>query len=666
MLACARKLQITCLCAFCFLPFIVCTAIAQPFDHEDSIELDTTFDQPLTSSPSGFTTIIRPKKASTEHKTLTEILSGSPGVQTKELGGPGQHSTVTIRGSSAEQVAVFVDGIKVNTASGGGIDFSTIPIDSIDRIEILRGGGTTRFGSDAIGGVINIITKRPKKGREIELNGTYGSFTTIKSNESLSENKESYGMVLSHTHAQSRGNYTFKSAPTNLAGVTLGGGLEFTRLHNGYISEDVLTKFNVLPMQNLNIRFSNDFYFSKRDISGIEEETTQFYPANLLEAEETMFRNMTAVVMELNNLFDKHLSLETGVTNNFNKDNFKDPSPAIGTAIDRDTVDDSVGTYLLARPSFKNNIFTHLMSLRYDYRYDYFRDSSDIANTPLTGKKTRSSHGLFFEDEIGFASNRISLIPAARFENTSNFPDDISLKLGVAVTPIKLITLKGNIETSFRYPNFSELYFPDHGYIRGNPDLAKEEAVNYDAGLVFQHDIARLEVSYFKNDIKNQILWVPISATTIQPINTYDATAYGIETSASLTPLKFLSLDANYTWLVARFKSNNLQLPGRPHHKINARYDLRHNFSKKIGGNIFSEVQYVSALPINTQNTVFIAGRTAFDVGASARFSPRPPMGGSYTLTFTAKDITNVQIYDARGFPLPRRSFFITLGVKWS
>ena len=169
---------------------------------------------------------------------------------------------------------------------------------------------------------------------------------------------------------------------------------------------------------------------------------------------------------------------------------------------------------------------------------------------------------------------------------------------------------------------------------------------------------------YFRNDIKNQIIWVPISATTIQPINTYDVKTNGVETSLSLQPVSFLDIESNYTWLIARFKSNDLQLPGRPRHKWNNRIGIHRDFTKKFGGNLFGEYEYTSSLPVNTQNTVFIAPRSIFNAGATARLSANS--WGAYTLTFEAKDITNMQIYDARGFPLPRRSFFVTLGMKWS
>ncbi|MBI2974384.1 MAG: TonB-dependent receptor plug domain-containing protein [Deltaproteobacteria bacterium] len=144
-------------------------------------------------------------------------------------------------------------------SGNSGVDFSSIPINSIERIEIIRGGGTAAFGGDAIGGVINILTKKAKEGRTIEIKETGGSFTTFKSAESLAERRKKWGLVLSHTHSQSHGDYTFKSASTNLAGTSVGGGVIFKRLHNGFISEDLLTKFDVTAHENLKFEVLNNF-----------------------------------------------------------------------------------------------------------------------------------------------------------------------------------------------------------------------------------------------------------------------------------------------------------------------------------------------------------------------------------------------------------------------
>jgi len=655
--------------ASCFLLLLFVLMLPSSAFAADLGEISVTSDAEHESqkSPSNFTTVIRPTKYETQSKTVAEIISESVGVDSKDLGGPGQYSTVTIRGSSAEQVTVLIDGVKINTMDGSGVDFSSIPVSAIEKIEVVRGGGTTVFGPDAIGGVINIITKKAKAGKSVEINETFGSFTTFKSSESLFLRRKAWGLGISHTHSQSKGDFTFKSAGTNMAGVNIGGGKTFTRIHNGFISEDLLTKFDITKIQNLQISILNDFFFTKRDVPGMEEETTVLYPANPLEAKETIFKNISNAFARLSNILDNHLSLELGISNNLSTDHFNDPSPAVGPAIDRESFGDSINPYLLIEPSFSHKALTQLLTLRYDFEVDLFHDGSKIPNTQLIGHKLRYYNGVFFQNELLFENGRFSIIPGIRYEKASDFSDDVGMKIGVAAKPASFLTFKGNIERSFRYPNFSELYFPDQGYMRGNKDLSKEDAINYDVGFIISHKIAELEFSYFRNDIKNQIVWVPISATTIQPINTYDVNAYGIEAGAYLNPIKFITIEGNYTWLSAHFASNNFQLPGRPSHKANLHLEAHGDFKKNFfGGSVFGDMQYVSALPVNAQNTVFIAERVSINLGATAKLLPKDGRFGAFTLTFASKDITNAQIYDARGFPLPRRSFFITLGAKWS
>src|SRR3989338_7925060 len=166
MLAYVRKIGKNCIlgiAASLTLLTMTTNVFAEETADIGEVIVKDSYEQTSSKAPSSFTTIIKPSKYEAESKTTMELVSKTPGVQSKDLGGPGQYSTVTIRGSSAEQVTVLIDGVKINTPEGGGVDFSSIPADIIERIEIVRGGGTAAFGPDAIGGAINIITKKAKK-----------------------------------------------------------------------------------------------------------------------------------------------------------------------------------------------------------------------------------------------------------------------------------------------------------------------------------------------------------------------------------------------------------------------------------------------------------------------------------------------------------------------
>lgn len=111
----------------------------------------------------GTVTVIRPQDFKGEQKTLPDMLKTVPGVHVREVNGHGQYTTVTVRGSTAAQVGVFMDGILTNLGGDSAVDISTIPVKNVERIEVYRGYVPARFGGTFIGGVINIVTKKPDK-----------------------------------------------------------------------------------------------------------------------------------------------------------------------------------------------------------------------------------------------------------------------------------------------------------------------------------------------------------------------------------------------------------------------------------------------------------------------------------------------------------------------
>ena len=109
----------------------------------------------------GTVTVIRPEEYRGEQKTLPDFLRMVPGVHVREVNGKGQYTTVTVRGSTAAQVGVFVDGVLTNLGGDAAVDISTIPVSNVERIEVYRGYIPARFGGTFIGGVINVVTKKP-------------------------------------------------------------------------------------------------------------------------------------------------------------------------------------------------------------------------------------------------------------------------------------------------------------------------------------------------------------------------------------------------------------------------------------------------------------------------------------------------------------------------
>lgn len=184
-------------------------------EEELPILVVTPLRSPLALSRSGsaITIVQREEIEAWGAKSLADVLRGAPGVDITEQGGPGSLSYLSLRGAGADRTLVMIDGMRVGDAAsiGGSFDFSTLSATDIERIEILRGPQSALYGSDAMGGVINIVTRRgkatPKTVLQIE-GGSYGTLATTLST-SRSTDKLSYRFSIHgfHTDGFSRFGY---------------------------------------------------------------------------------------------------------------------------------------------------------------------------------------------------------------------------------------------------------------------------------------------------------------------------------------------------------------------------------------------------------------------------------------------------------------------------
>ncbi len=606
-----------------------------------------------TEKPSAFVSVIDPKPYQYQIKTLPEILSTQPGVQVQQYGGLGQFSTMTLRGSSAEQVTVFLDGVKLNSAQGGAVDFSTLPLEMIDRIEVIRGAGSAQFGSDAIGGVVQIRTKKARKKQSGEWVVGGGSFGTFKARGGYARQFEKFSILLDHTHLQSKGDYAFRPTPIQIGSTPYGSLRTLKRENNAFFSENGLIRLEVNPSTSLHLSLTSNWFGSQREVAPTEEEAVLLTPANPLEAKEALLNNITTLRAEWKSVEGLPLHLNFQPYYHFERDHFRDPSPALGGAIDVLTHNHAIGGKIEAVGYVKTGFIQHELRGAYDLKTDLFNDENLLTQQPLAGAHHRLTHAGFVSDEMSFLNERLFVQPALRLEHTNDFGSRLGLNLGARAEIQPWIFLKANLGNAFRYPNFNELYFPNQGIVRGNPDLKPESSLNFDSGVSFLHRYGRHEVSYFKNWVENSILFVPISTYTIAPINSQKAKLQGLEFANTLFLGPHLDLDFNYTWISAHLDGSGHQLPGRPKHKINLKATLKNSW-----GSLELSGQYTDRLPLDFQNTAFITSRLQLDLTGSVQFLKH------YFVSAQIKNLTNAQMLDARGFPLPRISAFGSVGVR--
>ncbi len=589
----------------------------------------------------------------TGQRSLANAISRISGVRLRASGGDSQLSTVSLRGSTSSQVKVLLDGIVLNSPLNGGFDWSTIPISLLDRIEILPGAMSSRFGSGAMGGVIALTSNAFQTNRSATAILSLGSFKTVKTGISWFEPIKTGNFFISHHHKSTGGNYSFQTPDVRIGGRPISRGQSFTRLHNSSVSENFMVKMSFFPRSHWKISLLNDFIWMDRENPGAELETTQLYPANPLAAQERLLQNNIVASIKRTNIFSLPFAwhMTGGYRIAYNR--FSDPSPAIGNEIN-------------------SRFFTHAVTMNHQLSHDFIGDYIHLMNNARFNYQLHMSHdeqafdidlgtqlrhqlGVGIDTTISHHENRWQLIPALYAEYADDREWQLSAKLGAVGHIHPAVAIKANIGNAYRYPTFNELYFPDQGSVRGNHELSDETLWSWDMGLYITTKYCHVSAAYFQQYIDNMIVYVPISAFTIAPQNTSNAHIDGVELNARLIIDTYAQLDINYTRLRSKYTLTQLQLPGRSNH------DLYMHVSGTVAGvSPYIEWRYVSAFPTNTGNTVWVSGYHNLSMGLKYQINDY------IYLSMDIADVLNAQRYDQLGYPLPRRSFLVTVGSGYT
>lgn len=158
----------------------------------------------------GTVTVIRPDERNGEQKSMADLLKEVPGVHVREVNGHGHYTTVSVRGSTAAQVGIFVDGVLYNLGGDSAADISTIPIDNVERIEVYRGYIPARFGGTYMGGVINVVTKRPDKAK-VHTSLGKSSYGGYKANLQIDNPLGKGSLMLGVNHERSDGDFKYNN-----------------------------------------------------------------------------------------------------------------------------------------------------------------------------------------------------------------------------------------------------------------------------------------------------------------------------------------------------------------------------------------------------------------------------------------------------------------------
>ncbi|MEC8025845.1 MAG: TonB-dependent receptor plug domain-containing protein, partial [Myxococcota bacterium] len=430
-------------------------------------------------------TVITREQMADSMADLPEILEQSPGLRTTRLGGLGSYSTVSIRGSTSEQVLIFVDGIPLNSGEGGPVNLASLPLGPVDTVVVYRGISPVRFGGSAIGGVVSVHTRELDEPM-VEVEGGGGHFGTRLARAFAGYGSDTWSLGASLDYFGSLGDFTFTD--DNGTRFDASDDRKIARQNNHMDQVAALAKGHVSLGQDWALRALNLTTWQKSGLAG---------RANLQSKQTSLeqTRNLTSLRLEglqLGNVVDFTV---TGFLS-WAETRLSDPLSEIGFGADesRDTNWAPGVTTLLNVPiAFdEDELWGMRLSVTGQYRYESFEPGS--SSSAVVGKAS-IRHFAMVASEIGFQLEPLDteVIGSLRWESTwstltqpSNTfslqrdpPDQsgeeaITWRTALVQRSIPMTELTINVSSAVRFPSLYEL-FGNTGAVLGNPALKPEE-----------------------------------------------------------------------------------------------------------------------------------------------------------------------------------------------
>ncbi len=478
----------------------------------------TRLEMPSDRVGSSITTITADDLERTRVRDVQDALRMAPGVAVARSGGPGQTSSVFVRGAPGGFTQVLVDGVKVNDPSGIGtaFDFGNFNVDNIERIEVLRGPQSTLYGSDAMAGVINIITRKGEGEPSSFVDVEAGSYETWKvtAGSSGDIDRFDYSVTLSHFDT---------------------GGIPATDqfderdgYRNNTLSSRVGYQFTDEVSLSLITRYSDsDISFDAFDAFGMPTDEGR------IEKEELFLRAETDLT-----LMDGFWSQKLGVGHARHRRDFLEQPGQPDDFFEGD----------VTTADWQHNLYwseMHTFTLGADWERNKIE-------TRTIDSEDMHTLGFFAQDHISVADRWFTTL-GARLDDNNRFGSETTYRAASAYHLLETGTkFKASYGTGFKAPSLFEM-FADDAFAAGNPDLDPQTSRGWDAGIeqavIGEH--LSVGATYFDIKYDDLIAWVPgpdmMSPGTFRNINS--ARSKGVETFIASRPAEFISARLDYTYL---------------------------------------------------------------------------------------------------------------------
>ncbi|MBI3575003.1 MAG: TonB-dependent vitamin B12 receptor [Gammaproteobacteria bacterium] len=541
----------------------------------------------------------------TQAKSVAELLAGEAGVDTTVNGGYGKSTSVFVRGTNSDHTLVLIDGVKVGSATLGTAPWQYLPLDQIERIEIVRGPRSSLYGSEAIGGVIQIFTRRPTEKFQGQAEVGYGTYGTSKLSAGVSgaDGNTRYNLTASHFNTD------------GIDAKTASASNEGDR--DGYRNESFGARLMHRFAGGAEIELHTLHAQAHTEFDGITENQTAF------------LQDVVSARLNFAPTNDWSVKLQAGTSRDYT-DNFKNGG--------------FVSTINTLRniASWQNDVTLtkdQLLTLGADYQDDR------VGSTTAYTRTERADTGVFLQHQGKFGNHDV-LVGLRRDDNEQfGIHNTGNLAWGYALSP--RLRARLSYGAAFKAPTFNQLYFPGFG----DPNLRPERSKTYEAGLRGRQGWGSWNVSTFQTNIENLIATVTVSGVSTAQ-NVDKALIKGLETEVS-TKLADWETRAALTLLDPRDTGRDTILNRRAKRNLKLTAE-RADGKWRYGANLLVQGHRYD----NVSNTTRLGGygivnfQTQYDL--SKQWVVRANLDNAFDKTYETIST----------FKSPGRAFFVSLGYR--
>jgi vitamin B12 transporter len=602
-------------------------------------------ETPARETASSVTIITGEDLAKTHKNTVLEALDQALGLSLTQNGPMGSTASVMIRGANSEHTLILLDGMELNDpiSPARSSDLAHLTIEAIERIEILRGPQSLLYGSDAIGGVINIITHKGSGKPSIQLSTMAGSLKTTSGRALVQGGGPKSYFSLGAGYHQTSG--------FSAAGETYQGNTE----KDGYKNLSITGNAGYFPTHNLELNLVFKYINSQTDIDNFGGPYGDD-PNNIQRMRSLMVRSQAKASL-LNNRWEQILAFSavrlTRETNN--PTDFSHP------------FESETGRYAsrLWKLDWQHNLFLHetnTLMVGLDFQKEagdseYSSESLFGPYSSLFPQKNNQSFGIYVQDQIRL-SGRFSATAGIRMNHSPSFGTVFTYRAAPAFyIPETETKLKASFGTGYKAPSLYQLYAPGTfwGPI-GNLDLRPEESTGWDIGLeqFFLTGKLLLGVTYFQNRFKNLIQFDYSLGYT----NIGLSRATGTEWEMKARINSFLLFRSGYTRTQTLDHQTGEELLRRPKDKLTAGLDLDM-------GKLFLNVNLNhTSRRMDMDYSAFPAERTALKAFTLLNSTVSFALASRIKIFLRMDNILNIQYELVKGYGAPGLTIFAGLSIQ--